>query len=104
MANQDATSKPETKPDCPPASCWASNLEDAMESLRKCRRHITDEEGKQLLYHAGMTIRDLQQRYDPSERNLARCLMCGEAFIPTDQNRTACKKCLNTCKGKDGRP
>jgi hypothetical protein len=65
-----SATKPEAKPDCPPASCWANNLEDAMESLRKCRRHITDEEGKQLLYHCGMTIRTLQQRYDLSERNL----------------------------------
>lgn len=47
----------------------ATLFEDAMESLRKARRHITDEEGKQLLYHAGMTIRTLQRRYDPIERN-----------------------------------
>ena len=45
-------------------------LEIAMENLRKARRHVADEEGKQLLYHAGMTIRTLQQRYDLSERNL----------------------------------
>jgi hypothetical protein len=47
-----------------PATGWAKHLEDAMDSLRKCQSHITDEDGKQLLYHAGMTIRTLQNKYD----------------------------------------
>lgn len=46
----------------------AKHLEDALESLRRCREHIKDEDGRTLLYHAGMTIRDLQTRYDESEQ------------------------------------
>jgi hypothetical protein len=50
----------------------AKHLEEAMEALRKCRQYIKDEDGRALLYHAGMTIRDLQTRYDESERSKTR--------------------------------
>ena len=45
----------------------AGHLNDAMESLRKCRCLVEDKETMALLYHAGMTIRTMQQRLDPEE-------------------------------------
>jgi hypothetical protein len=43
-------------------------FEDAIENLRQARRHVTDDEGRQLLYHAGLTLRTLQERYALSKR------------------------------------
>lgn len=36
--------------------------------------------------------------------NTPKCLMCGKPFAPTPFNRMACKKCLRSCRKKDGRP
>lgn len=32
------------------------------------------------------------------------CLLCGKRFMPSPWNLTACRKCLRSCKAKDGRP
>lgn len=46
----------------------AEHLRDAINSLSECVGRVPDADSKELLYHAGMTIRTLQQKLDPSER------------------------------------